>query len=176
MVVYLKVGLQVRNYSDYLRVVQEVGKEDSMELSWSPSTQATDNTPKPCATSYFPLPKLKGNQPVPKAPAVHLVHLDEEGTRGDEDKGSNDPDRIDGVTEEFMVHLARAVKDAQTEEKCCYHCSSLEHFIWNYLLMKTLREKPQLNGKEGMASKKGACTLLTIATTPKNLQTETFKA
>ena len=79
------------------------------------------------------------------------------------------------MTEEFMVHLERAVKDAQTEEKCCYHYSSPEHFICNCLLMKTLRERPQLNGKEGTASKKGAQTPLTTATTPKNLQTEVSK-
>ena len=47
-------------------------------------------------------------------PAVHLVHLEEEGARRDENEGSKDPNRIDGVTEEFMVCLARAVKDAQT--------------------------------------------------------------
>ena len=72
----------------------------------------------------------------------------------------NDPGGIKGVTEEFMVCLARAVKDAQAEEKCCYHCSSPEHFIRNCLLIKTLRENAQLNGKEGMASKKGARTPL----------------
>ena len=33
------------------------------------------------------------------------------------------------VTEEFIVCLTRAVKDAQQEEKHCYHCSSLKHFI-----------------------------------------------
>ena len=103
---------------------------------------------------------------------MHLAHLEEEGTRGDKDKGSDDPNGIDGVTEGFMVHLVRAVKDAQTEEKCCYHCSSLEHFILNCLLMKTLREKPQLNGKEGTALKKGGWTPLTTANMPKNLQTE----
>ena len=117
--------------------------------------------------SFFPLQKHKGNQLAPKAPAVHLAHLEEEGIRGDED----DPDGIDGITKEFMVHLARAVKDAQTEEKHCYHCSSPEHFICNYPLMKTLREKPHINGKEGTASKKGTHTSPTTATTPKNLQT-----
>ena len=106
---------------------------------------------------------------------MHLVHLEEEGARRDQDEGSNDSDGINGVTEEFMVCLARAVKDAQTEEKCCYHCSSPEHFIHNCLLMKTLREKSQLNGKEGMASKKGAWTLPTMATMLKNLQTEVPK-
>ena len=58
--------------------------------------------------------------------------------------------------EEFMVQLARAVMDAQTDEKCCYHCSSPEHFIRNCPLMKTARDKKQLNGKEGMAMMKGA--------------------
>ena len=40
VVAYLKAGLQVRTYSDYLRVAWEVEKEDSMELSQSPRTQA----------------------------------------------------------------------------------------------------------------------------------------
>ena len=87
---------------------------------------------------------------------MHLVHLEEEGARRDEDERSDDPNGIKGVTEEFMVHLVRVVKNAQTEEMHCYHCSSPEHFIHNCLLMKTLRENMQLNCKEGMASKKGA--------------------
>ena len=138
MVAYLKAAPQVRVYSKYLRAAREVEKEDSLKLSPSPRTQVTNNAPRPWPTSFFPLWKLKGNQPSPKAPAMQLVHLEEEGTRRDEDEGSNDSDGINGVTEEIMVHLARAVKDAQTEEKHCYHCSSPEHFIHNYLLMKTL--------------------------------------
>ena len=35
MVAYLKVGPQVRTYSDYLRATREAEKEDSIELSWS---------------------------------------------------------------------------------------------------------------------------------------------
>ena len=62
-----------------------------------------------------PLQKLKGNQATSKTPAVHLAHLEEEDTRRDEDEDSEDPGRIEGVTEEFMVHLARAVKDAHAE-------------------------------------------------------------
>ena len=127
------------------------------------------------ATSFFPLWKLKGNQHAPKAPAMHLAHLEEEDTGRGEDKGSDDPNGIDGVTEEFMVHLVRAVKDTQMEEKHCYHCSSPEHFICNCLLMKTLRENTQLNGKEGMALKKGAWTPSTTTITPKNFQTEVPK-
>ena len=108
--------------------------------------------------------------------AVHLAHLEEEGSGGNEDQDSNNPSRIKGVMEEFMVCLARAVKDAQVDEKYCYHCSSLEHFIHNCLLVKTLRENKQLNGKEGMASKKGAWTPLTTANALKSPQTEVLKA
>ena len=75
-----------------------------------------------------------------------------------EDLESDGPDGIDGVTEEFMVQLARAVKDAHTDKKHCYYCSSSEHFICNCLLKKTARDKKQLNGKEGMAMMKGAWT------------------
>ena len=59
MVAYLKAGLQVRTYSDYLRAAQEAKKEDSMELPRGPRTKATDAPPKPRATSIFPLSKLK---------------------------------------------------------------------------------------------------------------------
>ena len=84
-----------------------------------------------------------------------MAHLEEEDASNDEDQESDDPGRIKGVTEEFMLHLARAVKDAQADEKCCYHCSSLEHFICNCLLVKTSREKKQLNWKEGDGINKG---------------------
>ena len=106
---------------------------------------------------------------------MHLAHLEEEDARRDKDKESENPGRIEGVTKEFIVHLARAVKDAQVEEKCCYHCGSLEHFIHNCPLIKTLREYAQLNGKEGMASKKGAQTPLAMVNTLKNLQMEVSK-
>ena len=75
----------------------------------------------------------------------------EGGATDGEDPESDDQYGIEGVTEEFMVRLARVVKDAQVDEKCCYHCSNPEHFIRNCLLMKAARDKRQLNGKEGMA-------------------------
>ena len=75
-----------------------------------------------------------------------------------------------------MVHMVRGVKDTQTEEKCCYHCSSLVHFIHNCFLMKTLRENMQLNCKEGMALKKGAQAPQMKTMTPKNPQEEVPKA
>ena len=93
---------------------------------------------------------MKGSQPFPKKPAIHLAQLEEEDADDGEDLESDDPDGIEGVTEEFMVQLARAVKDTQMDEKHCYHCSSPEHFIRNCPLMKSARDKKQLNGKEGM--------------------------
>ena len=162
MVAYLKVGPQVRTYSLYLRAAWEAEKEDSIELPQGPRTQTTNGPPKPRTTSFFPLRKLKGNQPLLKKPAVCLAHLEEEDACNDEDQESDNPGRIKGVTEEFMVCLARAVKDAQADEKCCYHCSSLEHFICNCLLVKTSRGKRQLNGKEGTTSMKGDWTSLAM--------------
>ena len=87
---------------------------------------------------------------------VHLMHLEEEGTEKDKKVESKDPDSLDGVTEEFMVHLARAIKDTQVEGKHCYHCSSWEHFICNCPLVKALGANMHLNCKEGTAPKKGA--------------------
>ena len=63
MVAYLKVGPQVRTYSDYLRATHEAEKEDSIELPGGSRAQTTDNPPKPRTTSFFSLRKLKGNQP-----------------------------------------------------------------------------------------------------------------
>ena len=146
-----------------------------MALSQNLWSQAMDNITKPKTTSFFPLWKLKGNQPVSKTATVCLVHLEEESTKGDKEMEIKDPDGINGVTEESMVHLAWAMKDAQVEEKCCYHCSSPEHFIHNCLLVRASRENMQLNCKEGMASKKGAQTPQMKMTMPKNPKEEVPK-
>ena len=130
-----------------------------------------DGPSKPRTTSFFPLRKLKGNQPFSKMPAMWLVQLEEDADNG-EDPESDDPDGTEGVTEEFMVQLARMVKDAQTDEKCCYHCSSPQHFICNCLLLKTARDKKQLNGKQGTAMMKGAQTPPTMMNTIKSPQKE----
>ena len=169
---YLKVGPQVRTYSDYLRAIREAEKEDSIKLSRSSRIQTADGLSKPRTTSFFPLRKLKGNQPFSKKPALQLAQLEEEDADNGEDPESDDPDGIEGVMEEFMVWLARVVKDAQTDERCCYHCSSPEHLIHNCLLMKTARDKKQLNGKEGMVMMKGAQTPLTMTSAIKSPQKE----
>ena len=97
-----------------------------------------------------------------------LAHLEEEDACNGEDPESDDPSGIKGVTEEFMVHLARVVKDVQADEKCCYGCSSPEHFICNCLLVKTSRDKKQLNRKEGTEMTKEARTPLTTTSAMKS--------
>ena len=156
--------------------MREVEKEESMGLSQNPQSQVMDNTAKPNTTSFFPLQKLKGNQPVSKTATVHLAHLEKESTDRGEEVEIKDPDGTDGVMEEFMVHLAWAMKDAQVEEKYCYHCSSPEHFICDCPLVRASRENMQLNHKKGMALRKEVQTPQMKITTPKNPQEEVPKA
>ena len=153
MVAYLNASPQEKTYSDYLQAAREAEKEDSMEPSQS---QTADKTAKPKVTSFCPLQKLKGTQPLVKTLAVCLAHLEEENTEQDEEVNNKDPDGIESVMEGFMVHLARAVKDAQKEEKYCYHCSNLNHFIHDCPLEKKSRTDSNLNHKEGTVPKKGA--------------------
>ena len=176
MLAYLKASLHEKTYSDYLWAEREAEKEESMELSQAPCSQVIDNTIKPKTTSFCPLWKLKGNQPVSKMAAMCLVHLEEESTKTEEEEETKDPDGIDRVTEEFMVHLAWAMKDAKVEEKCCYHCSSPKHFIYNCPLVRASKENMQLNCKEGMASRKGAQTPQMKMTMLKSPEKEVPKA
>ena len=62
-------------------------------------------------------------------PSAWVVHLEKESTNKEECINSKDPDGIEDITKEVIVHLARAGKDVQQEEKHCYHCRSLDHFI-----------------------------------------------
>ena len=176
VVAYLKASPQEKTYSDYLWATREAEKEDSMELSQSPQSQATDNTAKSKVTSFFPLCKLKGTQPALKTPAVHLVYLEEESAKKDKEVESKDPNGINGVMEEFMVHLMRAMKDTPMEEKHCYHCSSLEHLISDCPLVKASGAKMHLSHKEGTAPKKGVWAPQMKVTTPKTPQEEALKA
>ena len=69
-----------------------------MELPRGLRPLTTNNAPKLWATSFFPLQKLKGNQPTFKTPAVHLVLLEEEDARRDEDKENDKTGGIKGIT------------------------------------------------------------------------------
>ena len=111
IVAYLKASANEKTYSDYLQAAGEAEKEEAMEPSHS---QTTDKAGKPKVMSFFPQQKLKGTQPT-KTPAVRLAHLEEEGSNEEVGTESEDPDGIEGVTEEFIVHaLLRVVKETQT--------------------------------------------------------------
>ena len=103
MVAYLKAGPQVRTYSDYIRAAREADKEDSIDLSRGSRFQTADGPSKPKTTSFFPLRKLKGNQPLFRKPAIHLAQLEEEDADDSDDPESDDPNGLRGVMEEFMV-------------------------------------------------------------------------
>ena len=75
---------------------------------------------------------------------VGVVHVEEESIDKEEGAESEDPNGIKSVTNKFIVHLARAVKNAQQEEKHCYHCSSQEHFICECPLVKAYRMDPYM--------------------------------
>ena len=154
MVAYLKASANEKTYSDYLQVVREAGKEEVMEPTCS---QSTDKKNKPKVRSFFPRHKLKCTKPT-KTPAVRAVLLEEEGSNEEAGAKNEVPDEIDGVMEKFIVCLVRTVKEAKKDEKHCYHCSSIEHFISKWLLVKTSRSATHLNHKEGTVPEKGAWT------------------
>ena len=147
-------------------------KEQTMEPSCS---HTMGSLAKSKATSFFPLRKLKGNQPT-KTAVVWLAHLKEEAPVDEEGTDNEDLDGLVGIMEEFMVCLDRAIKDAQQDEKHCYHCSSLDHFIWDCPLVKLARKEPNLNCKEGSMPKKGPWMILGKVTLPKVPQDRTPKA
>ena len=148
MVAYLKATPTEKTYSDYLCAAQEAKKKRQWNhLVANPQTVLASK-----ATTFFPLRKLKGTQPT-KTPVVWLAHLEEVSTNHQEGTESEAPNGINGMTEEFIVPLARAVKDAQQEEEHCYHCSSPEHFIIDCPLVKSTRTEPHLNHKEGQCQR-----------------------
>ena len=132
---YLKATANEKMYSDYLWATREAEKEEAMEPYCS---QTADKPSKPKVMIFFPLQRLKGTQPT-KTPAMTAVHLEEEGSNEKAGAKSEYPDGNDGIMEEFIVNLSRAVKEAQQDEKCCYHCSSTEHFICECPLVKAPR-------------------------------------
>ena len=109
---YLKASTNEKTYSNYLQAAREVEKEEVMEPSHS---QITKKTGKPKVMSIFPLQKVKSTQPT-KTPMVRVVHLEEEGSDEEVDAESEDPVGINGVTGKFIMHLARAVKEAQHDD------------------------------------------------------------
>ena len=144
MTAYLKASTNEKTYSNYLWVAREAEKEEAMEPSHN---QTADNQSKPKLMAW-------------------VVHLEQDSADKGESPESDDPNGIKGMMEEFIVHLACAVKEAQQNEKHCYHCSSLEHFICECQLVKSSRSTTHLNQKE-MAPETGAWTPQVKATKPK---------
>ena len=86
--------------------------------------------------------KLKGNQPFSKKPTIWLAQLEEEDADSDEDPESDDPDGIEGVMEEFMIWLARAVKyDTDNDNPLMYtqKAETLEPFSSHVIPIKTVK-------------------------------------
>ena len=106
-----------KTHSDYLQVAREAEKVETVETSQSSTTASTS---KPRTASFFPLWKLKGRQ-LAITPSTQMAHLEEKSANKEEGVDGEDPDGIKGMMEEFIVCLARAVKDTQKMEKCCYH-------------------------------------------------------
>ena len=152
MVAYLKASAHEKTFSDYLQTARESEKEEVMDPSCN---WAADKLSKTKLKSFFPLQKLKGTQPT-KASTVWAMHLEEESSNEEVDAVSEDPDGINDMIEEFIVCLTRAVKETQQDEKHCYNCSSMEHFIHECLQVKASRSAAHLNQKEGIAPEKGA--------------------
>ena len=109
MVAYLKASSNEKTYSDYFQVVWEAEKEEVMEPSHCmPATSIS----KPKVMSFFPLWKLKGSQPA-MTPSTQVAGLEEESANQGECAEGEEPDGIEGITKEFIVCLARVMKDAQ---------------------------------------------------------------
>ena len=142
MVAYLKASTNEKTYSNYLQAVWEAEKKKTLEPSCS---QTAASASKPKVTNFFPLWKLKGGQPA-VTPSAWVAHLEEVSANKEEGIESTDSDGIKGKTMEFIVNLARAVNDAQQEEKHCYHCSSPDHFIRDCLLVAASRTDSRVQG------------------------------
>ena len=78
-----------------------------------------------------------------------MAHLEEKSTNEKEGDNSEDPDGIKSVTEEFIVCLAIALKDAKQTEKHCYHCGNPVHFIHDCPWLAEMKADVPLNWKEG---------------------------
>ena len=108
MVVYLKGSGNERTNSDNLQAAHEAEKEEAMGPSHN---QTAASTSKPKVMKFFPQQQLIGSQST-KTPVVWVAHLEEKSANKEECIDSKDPDGIEGIMEEFIVHLARVVKDA----------------------------------------------------------------
>ena len=83
------------------------------------------------------------------------MHLKEKSANEEAGVDDEDLDGMKGTTEEFIVFLARAVKDTQQTEKHYYHCDSPDHFICDCPWLAEMKVDAPLNQKEGMVLREG---------------------
>ena len=69
---------------------------------------------------------------------------------------SEDPDGIKGITEEFIVCLARAVKDAQQEKIHCYYCRVLAALYLQLPIGEVVPNRLTFKPKGGDGTKEGS--------------------
>ena len=112
------------------------------------------STSKLRATSFFPLWKLKGSQ-LAITPSTWMAHLEEKSANKEEGIDGEDPDGIKGITKDFIICHARAVKDGQQVVKHCYHCDSPDHFIHNCPWLAGMKADVPLSRREGRVLRKG---------------------
>ena len=84
-----------------------------------------------------------------------MAHLEEKTTNEEEGVNGEDPDGIEGTTEEFILCLARAVKDAQQMEKCWYHCDGPDLFVCDCPQLAEMKADAPLNQKDEDSTKEG---------------------
>ena len=110
MVAYLKASTNEKMYSDYLWAVREAEKEEAMEPSHNKTANSTGK-PK-LQWAFF----LYRTWKAPSLPGPLLYECCTLGRREQSTKKrcteSKDPDSIEGITEEIILCLARAMKDA----------------------------------------------------------------
>ena len=87
------------------------------------------------------------------------MHLEEEDSGEQVGTKSEDLDGINGVTEKFIVHLARVVKEAQQDEKHCYHCSSMDHFYLQVSAGEDIQVSYPFKPKKGDGAREGSLDL-----------------
>ena len=153
-------------------MVWEAEKEEVMETSQS---SVPTSMSKPEVTSFFPLWKLKSSQ-LTVTPFTRVAHLKEKSADEEEGMDGEDPDGIECMTVEFIICLARIVKDAPQMEKHCYHCDSPDHFIHNCPRLVEMKTGLSLNLKEGMVPRKGGQSPQVKVDMPKVPQDGTPKA
>ena len=108
MVAYMKASINEKMYSNYLQAAREAEKEEAMEPIPCSQTGLLIQ-PKLKVMSFFPLQKLKGTQPtkIPCCKGGAFGRRWQFQRKGQVLK-SEDPDGINGMTEEFIVHLAQS--------------------------------------------------------------------